>query len=311
MDAATDPLSGDPDLLTRREIREVGLLTRVRSSVAGRRLVPTPVALALTRAVYGGATKYRKASLARAEAEVDAVVGNTSWSGDLARLAVAQRVSAASAWELTWRPWELTRIPVSGLEHLQAARAAGRGQLLSYVHYGPELGWVALGPHATVLTPLGDWIVEEPPPGYNGLQVEQRRELLKDAGLRLIHAENSARSIMRALNAGGAVLLAMDLPGSRVTQFLGKPVEMADGTARLAHATKSLVIPTSLVPEGRGWRLVLRPALDPADFAKATDLHQSLADLHSEAILEAPEHYGSPLRPGMWGHATRDGWTVQ
>lgn len=284
-----------------------GVTARLRASVRGRRLVPTSVALAGTDLIYTIATRLSPSRTRAAEAAVRAVVGGTRAETDLVRLARAHVAAQARGWELTWRPWELDRIPVLGASRIARARASGRGLVISHAHLGPLAGWVPLGRLLRPLYhPAGDWVAHPPRPGYNGYQLEQRRRLLREAGIELVHATGSALTLYKTLRRGGAALLTMDAPGDRRTPFLGKPVELDDGTAQLATRTDSLVLPAALLPAGRRWEIRIGRPLDPRDHSTADDLHLALAAVHEEFILAAPEHLENPLR--LWAHADADGW---
>ena len=310
-DSVAPPSWGDPELLVNRPVPDVGRVDRLRGAVGRRRVVPTAVALWATDLVYGTATRVLGGRRAYAEATMRAVLPPGTPDSEVARLAPRHATSTARAWELTWRPDDLLRMPVRGLEHLEAARASGRGILVSYVHYGPELGWVRAARELPMLVVLGDWIENPTPAGYNGLQVEHRRSLLREAGFPLVAVRTATRRMLTVLKQGGAVLLAMDVPGPHPTRYLGKDVEMADGTARLAATTKALILPGAFVPDGRRWVLEFLPALDPAEYTGPDELHQALADVHSEVVLRAPEHAGSPLRPGFWAAADEHRWVAE
>ena len=134
--------------------------------------------------------------------------------------------------------------------------------------------------------------------------------MLADAGFEMLRAQNSARRLITLLKSEETVLLALDLPGRTSTQFLGKPVDMTDGTARLASMTDSLIVPVAVLPRGRKWYIHVDEAVDPRDYASTTDLHQTLATIHERLIMRAPDHLENPLRDGGWARATRDGWHV-
>jgi lauroyl/myristoyl acyltransferase len=245
--------------------------------------------------------------MAAATASMETVVGATPAEADLPRLARSHITARARGWELTWRPWELARIPIRGVERIAEAQATGRGVMISKSHLGPLAGWMALGPLLRpLLLPADEWLLDEPNPGYDGYQVEHRRRILHDAGIELIYATGSAMALYKALAGGGAVLLSMDMPGGRRTQFLGKPVDMVDGTAQLAVKTDALVLPAALMPLGRRWEIQIGEALDPRDFSAPDELHLVLAAIHEELIMRAPEHLENPL--WRWPGATRDGW---
>ena len=154
-----------------------------------------------------------------------------------------------------------------------------------------------------------DWFYEAPPKGYYGYWFEHCRRVSRNSQYLTIPARGSFPVLAEYLKQGGLVSIAMDLPGRTLTRYLGKQVEMTAGTARLAVQTGSLVVPVSLVPEGRRtWRIEVGEAMDPAGFDSIEGLHQALADWHSERILLAPEHYEDPVRAGGWAVATPSGW---
>jgi lauroyl/myristoyl acyltransferase len=287
-----------------------GVLARVRASVGARRLVPTGVAMAGTDLLYEVLLRVSRARMSLAIQAMDAVLGGTLAETELHRQARRHIAARARGWELTWRPWELERIPVRGLALLERVRSTGRGLMISKSHLGPLAGWVPLGRLLRpLLLPADEWLLGAPNPGYDGYRVEHRRKIFHDCGIELVHATNSALRLYRALRDGGVVLLSMDMPGPRRTQFLGKPVDLVDGTAQLAARTDALVLPAALMPLGRRWEIQLLEPLDPRDFASPDELHLALASVHEELIMRAPEHLESPL--WRWEQATRSGWYRQ
>jgi lauroyl/myristoyl acyltransferase len=284
-----------------------GVLARVRASVAARRVVPTGVALIGTDLLYQSMLRLSSRRMAAAMASMEAVVGGTPAEADLPRLARGHIAARARGWELTWRPWELERIPIRDVSRIHQARATGRGLMFSKSHLGPVAAWVPLGRLLRpLLLPADEWLLDAPTPGHDGYRVEQRRKIFHDAGIELIHAQGSAMAMYKVLSRGGAVLLSMDMPGGRRTQFLNKPVDLVDGTAQLAVKTDALVLPAALMPLGRRWEIQIGEALDPREFSSPDELHLALATIHEELIMRAPEHLENPL--WRWARATRDGW---
>ena len=285
-----------------------GVVARLRASVGLRRLIPTGPALVATDLLCNLALRVNGRRMATAVELVDPIFGNTLHEADIT--GVARRFVAARArgWELTWRPWELDHIPIHGLDRLGRARASGRGVIISHTHVGPLAGWVPLiRSLRPVLFPQGDWLTNDPQPGYKGYQIEHRRKLYQDAGAEMLHHVGSAPRVFRTLRAGGAVLITMDVPGNRRTPFLGKAVDFDDGTASLAVKCNSLVVPAALVPAGRRWDIHIGDALDPDDFTGVDELHLAIARIHEEHILRYPEHL-EPVVHGLWASVTRDGW---
>jgi lauroyl/myristoyl acyltransferase len=268
------------------------------------------VALIGTDLMYAAMLRLKPSRTAAAVAAMTAVVAGTAATHDIDRLARAHVAAQARGSELTWRPWEIERIPIRGLDRLERARASGRGLVISHSHLGPLAGWAALGREIRPLHhPVGDWAIHDPYPGYLGYQVEQRRRLFQRAGMELLPAIGSAFPLFKLLRKGGAVLLSFDAPGERRTDFLGKPVDLDDGTAQLATKTQALILPTALLPIGRRWEIEIHEPLDPGDFAGPEELHLALAAVHEELILRAPEHLEDPRR--LWATATAAGWYEQ
>lgn len=289
-----------------------GVLPRLRGSVLVRRFVPMALAVALIRVAYRVGLTRRPARLESSRAAMAAVVGGTPAESRLEELARRHPAAMAEGIELCWRPWLLDKIPVDHGERIAEARAAGRGVLICFTHFGPLNGrhslrrWTLPG-----YGPTGDWFYEAPPKGYFGYWFEHCRALTRACEDRvgLLPARGSYPVLAALLRQGELVSIAMDLPGSTATRFLGKQVQMTSGTARLAAETGSLVVPVSLVPGGRRrWRIEVGEPVDPAGFGSHLDLHQALADWHTERILRAPEYYEDPVRAGGWAVATPDGW---
>lgn len=284
-----------------------GAVARLRASTSARRLVPTGVALLGTDLLCRAALRLSGRRMRAATARVATIVAGTPAAVDLPNMTRGYVAAQARAWELSWRPWELPRIPIRGQERLAAARATGRGIIVSHTHLGPLTGWVPLVRMLhPMLFPQGDWLVEEPKPGYRGYQVEQTRKVLRAAGAQMMHNVGSAPRVHRVLRGGGAVLISMDVPGERRTEFLGKPVDLDDGTARLAARSDALVLPAALMPVGRRWEIEIHEALDPRSFAEPDELHLALSRVHEQLIMRAPENLESPDR--LWARATTEGW---
>lgn len=303
-DPPPEPVGGWPP----RPVPWGGVVARVRAATTGRRAVPTGLALIGTDLICELALRLSPARMAAAVERTETIVAGTPAEDDLSRVARRYVAARARGWELSWRPWEINRVPIRGEHRLTAARGAGRGVIVSHCHLGPLAAWVSLGRALPgMLTPAGDWLLDEPRPGYNGYQTEHWRRLHEDAGVVLLYNTGSAPRVYKTLRAGGAVLLALDVPGTRRTRFLGKPVDLDDGTAHLAVKTGALVLPVALVPVGRRWEIQVGEAFDPLDFADPDDLHVALAEVHEELIMRAPEHLESPPL-WLWGRASRDGW---
>ncbi|MEP6768168.1 MAG: hypothetical protein ABJC61_05830, partial [Acidobacteriota bacterium] len=127
------------------------------------------------------------------------------------------------------------RIAVVGREHLEAARARGKGVFLLSAHFGSwELGAVRAGllgePIASVVRPLDNALLEA--------ELARRRTRF---GNRLIRKKEAAREILRALRQGGTVAILIDqnvLAGEGVfVPFFGRLAATSPSLALLQAKT--------------------------------------------------------------------------
>jgi hypothetical protein len=134
--------------------------------------------------------------------------------------------------------------------------------------------------------------------------------MLETEGARLIEAYGSYDELTRLLAGGAVVALLFDMPGPHETQFLGRPVMLASGTARLAHSADALIVPGRRVLRRYLPVTEFEPAIDPRDYPDWHELHIALAAYYSWRILEDPASLEDPRRPGAWETATADGWPL-
>jgi KDO2-lipid IV(A) lauroyltransferase len=143
-----------------------------------------------------------------------------------------------------------------GMEHVEAALAAGRGILFATAHLGnwelSAFGYALLGrPMHVVVRPLDN-------PRIDGL-VERRRAL---SGNGLIFKKDYARAILKALAANQAVGILIDQnasPDSGVfVDFFGIPACAGTGFAKLAAHSGAAVIPGYALWDEKEKRYVLR-----------------------------------------------------
>jgi KDO2-lipid IV(A) lauroyltransferase len=142
------------------------------------------------------------------------------------------------------------------MEHVDAARAAGRGILFATAHLGNwELSAFAygllVGPMHVLARPLDN-------PRIDAL-VERRRAL---SGNHLIFKKDYARAILKALAANQAVGILVDqnaVPAEGVfVEFFGTPACAATGFAKLAAHSGAAVIPGFAIWSEEERRYVLR-----------------------------------------------------
>jgi KDO2-lipid IV(A) lauroyltransferase len=136
----------------------------------------------------------------------------------------------------------------SGWEHIQAARAAGRGVILVTGHLGHwELGGLLLAQRGVPLTIV---TLEEPSTGLTRWRDEARRR----AGIKTVAVgpgrEFAFVEMIKVLERGECVAMLVDRPymgsGSPVT-FFGQPVQFSSAPALLRQHTGAAVVPAFVV----------------------------------------------------------------
>lgn len=143
-----------------------------------------------------------------------------------------------------------------GLEHYTAAMQAGRGVLVLTGHLGAwELSSFAhslLGrPMGMVIRRLDNPLVDEM---VNGTRCMH--------GNRILHKDDFARGLLRAMHAGESVGILMDTnmtpPQGLFVPFFGEEACTASGLARVARKTGAAVIPGFLLWSDAEGKYVLR-----------------------------------------------------
>jgi Kdo2-lipid IVA lauroyltransferase/acyltransferase len=159
-------------------------------------------------------------------------------------------------------------VRVEGLEHLEAARAAGRGILIVTGHVGNwELmaAWVAGRVPLTVLARgLPNWKLDE------WLVALRARH-----GVRTVYRGtlSAVREALRALRRGDAVGILID-QDTRVdgcfVPFFGRPAFTPTGAAALALRTGAVLLPAFIHREEGGHRLGFEPPVEvPSGLGRA------------------------------------------
>ena len=181
----------------------------------------------------------------------------------------------------------------TGLEHVAAATAGGRGALLTTGHFG---NWELLGAAVAARgRPVHYLIKEQSNPHVDRLQNEIRRR----AGIGVIRQGAAARHLMYALRRGELVgILGDQDAGSQgvFLDFLGRPASVARGVAYFAWRTGRPIVPVTIrrLPDGRHQADFTPPiAVDPA-WDEETAV-RTLTRLHTErlerAVRACPDHY--------------------
>jgi KDO2-lipid IV(A) lauroyltransferase len=192
---------------------------------------------------------------------------------------------------------QLALVEFVGAEHIEAARAAGRGVLIVTGHFGFwELHALAhglrLGPMAVVARALDN-------PLLDLLLIDVR----SSTGNIVIDRKGGLRRIMRALNANQSVAVLIDqhiLTADAVkVDFLGRPAATTSAVAVLAMRTGAAVIPAFSLPLNDGrYRLIYeRPLEVPAEGSAdgVRDLTQRCTKVLEKYVRAHPERW-------LWMH---------
>ncbi len=288
------------------------LRVRIGTSQPLRRLLPTRIAVARARRRGARAWDRAPAERDRARAAMAAVLAGTPRAHEVEALARAHVIEGHVKETLYWQSWRVAPLDAASAGHLRAALASGRGVLVSTCHTGPYN--LALGPvadaGATVYSASG-WGLDDVVPGYWGRRIAVRRNRAAARGERLVRAAGSYPLLAALLERGEVVSVFFSMPGSFETPFLGKPVMLASGSARLATQADALVLPLRARVDGHRVRVDAGGALDPRRHDDVEGLHMALAAHHERWLLQAPEAMEDPNRAGAWeGAAGPAGWPL-
>src|ERR1700686_1509129 len=245
-------------------------------------------------------------------AGMEAIVSGTGRAGELEPLTRAYLVESEVQRTLFWRPWEAASMDATTRAHLQAALAGGRGALLSICHLGPYFHSASLGHtlRRTVFTVGGPWCFADPTPDYWGRRQVRRMEGLRRQGGRMVPAAGSFAVLRALLETGELVQIHFDVPGRHQTRFLGKPVMLTNGTAKLAVLADAAIVPLRFRRRGHRVWVDAHAPLDPRQHGSVEQLHEALAAVHERWILERPETLEDPRRTGFWKDASAEGWPL-
>jgi lauroyl/myristoyl acyltransferase len=248
----------------------------------------------------------------RALAAMEAIVGGTPRAGEVETLARQHVIEGKVHEAFFWQPWPVPRMDAVSRARLREALSSGEGTLVSTCHMGPYLLGIsalsALG--RTVHSVAGPWVFQTPTAGSWGRRIARRRAEARARGERLIYSVGSFEVVRTLLEERELVSVYFSVPGSRATRFLGKPVMLTSGTARLSFLTGSPIVPLRVRRDGPELWLDVARTLHPGDFGDVEELHDALATVHEAWILELPATVEDPNREGSWERsATAEGWT--
>ena len=178
---------------------------------------------------------------------------------------------------------------VHGMEHIAAARAAGRGGVIAMSHYGNwDMGATAAivqgTPLTTVMAPLG-------PESFTDLVVWARQR----NQLEVYTPRNAARGLLRALRANRCVGLLCDIPGAGPTadvDYCGGPVAFSTVPAWLALRTGAPLLPAECTRHQDGMHeIVIHPPLQLAAGEGEQAIMQRVARVLEQAVQRRPAQW--------------------
>ncbi len=186
-----------------------------------------------------------------------------------------------------------SRFTIEGLEHIRAAREAGRGAVLALPHVG---GWEVGGhwftrqgfPMAVVVERV------EPPELFEWFE-----RLRRASGLSVIPlGKGAGTEVLKALrdNQVVALLADRDIGGGGVeVEFFGERTTLPGGPATLALRAGAPIMPTAVYFRGEGHHAVVRPPLPLERSGRLRDdiasLTQAVAHELEGLIRAAPEQW--------------------
>ncbi|MDZ7749087.1 MAG: lipid A biosynthesis acyltransferase [Halofilum sp. (in: g-proteobacteria)] len=214
-----------------------------------------------------------------------------------ASLVATGRTAAESFWLLSRDREQVLPLvhAVRGAEHIDEARAAGRGIICATPHLG---AWELAAAWVSTRTPL---TVLFRPPRQAALAEILRRGRERLGGRPVPTDGSGVRALHRALRAGEAIGILPDQQprdGQGVyAPFMGQPALTMTLLSRIAARTGAAVLFTVMVrnPDARGFTLHVWPAdaaiADPDPVVAATRVNREV----ERAIALAPEQY-------MWSY---------
>jgi lauroyl/myristoyl acyltransferase len=267
------------------------------------RLLPEPVARGLFAGGGALAARRRGRGVRQLRANFDVVTGGRLDDAALDDLTRRGMQSYARYWQEAFRLPVLSRERIvaassmPGQEHLERARAEGRGVVLALPHSG---NWDAAGVW------LVDWldgpfltVAERLKPESLYRRFVEFREGLGMQVVPLTGGERPSSAVLREwLTAGGTTCLLVDrdLSGAGIpVTFFGRRTTMPGGPALLAAQTGAALLPAVCQFDGAGWRFVVHPPV-PVDGPgrlrdRVTAAMQQVADAFAATITEQPEDW--------------------
>lgn len=254
-----------------------------------------PLALRARIAHVLGRLYYRGNAKRRRIATINIALCFPEWSAERQAQAVREhfRLAALALFHMAVLWWGDERtldccLRVTGLEHYEAARAAGRRVIVLHCHCVGLEASLALSryfPYVGFVKPLKDPVLD--------FVMTRGRERF---GGRVFAREAGIRTLVRAVKAGYGASYVPDEDlgpkGSVYAPFFGVPAATLPTLGRLARLTDAAVIPcfTRLLPRG-GCELWLEPPL--VDFPTGSEVGDAtvMNATIGRAVSKMPEQY--------------------
>jgi KDO2-lipid IV(A) lauroyltransferase len=231
--------------------------------------------------------------------ELDAAARRRILREHFAGLGCALFETAISWWSSDERIRRITGM--KGLEHVQAAQAAGRGVLLLSAHFNSiEIGCRALAarlPLNVMYRPTKNLLIGEFV--HSRRAVQTRRAIPRD----------DVRTLIKALKGGEVVWYAPDQSfrkkGAEMVRLFGIPAATNTATSRIAGMTQALVLPYFFerLPGG-GYLGVIHPPLEDFPTGDAVADSERFNRIVEVEVRRHPEQY-------LWIHRRFKGLTPE
>ncbi len=270
--------------------------------------LPEPLVDRVFRAGADAATRRRGPSVIQFARNIRRVLGDRATPALLSEVVHAGMRSYARYWKETFRLPAMDHDDVYqrvvrgtvGLEHIDAAQAAGRGTVVVLPHSG---NWDVAGLMVTRRWGNLTTVVERLKPESLYDKFVAYRESLGMEILPLTGGSSPSQVLKERLLAGRVIALVgdRDLSASGVpVTFFGEATRMPAGPAMLAALTGADLCPVHLSFTDDGWRQVIHPPLRLPGTRLAQQVRegtQLLADVFARGISEYPQdwHMLQPL----------------
>ena len=259
-----------------------------------RQFVPLPVLLKIGRRRV--AKRWEDPEFrAAAEANMRFVLEFTDRADEIPQLAREYAEFDALRNYRRWRPKQLLRQRVEGIEWLTTKKDPNRGVVLSFVHHGQYDGLVASLAHAGAY--VRGVVAPEAFDPNTPLQLRRHYQLcgiVPEAPL--LSTAVGSKGMIETLNNGEILVIASDVAGRTPLTFLGRQITGSFGAARFAvEANAPVVLLTShQEPDGSPF-FRIHPPFEPSEFDGPAEVLAEMMRRHEPAVLEWPAAFDSPL----------------